>query len=104
MLIVHVLAVTLLANLGKMFPAFCYRREATGKERLALAIGMWPRGEVGTGVLVVSNSYGVGGPIVTVAALSLALNLAITGAFIWIVRRLLVKTPESIQSRTGLVL
>lgn len=90
MLIVHVLAVTLLANLGKMFPAFCYRREATWNERLALAIGIWPRGEVGAGVLVISISYGIGGPIVTVAALSLALNLLLTGVFIWIVRRLLV--------------
>ena len=89
MLIVHVLAVTLLANLGKMFPAFCYRREATYKERLALAIGMWPRGEVGAGVLVVSISYGIGGPIVTLAALSLALNLVLTGGFIWLVQKLL---------------
>jgi Kef-type K+ transport system membrane component KefB len=89
MLIVHVLAVTLLANLGKMFPAFCYRPEATYKERLALAIGMWPRGEVGAGVLVVSISYGIGGPIVTVAALSLALNLVLTGGFIWLVQKLL---------------
>lgn len=89
MLIVHVLAVTLLANLGKMFPAFCYRREATYKERLALAVGIWPRGEVGAGVLVVSISYGIGGPIVTVAALSLALNLVLTGGFIWLVQKLL---------------
>jgi hypothetical protein len=41
--------------------------------------------------------YGIGGPIVTVAALSLALNLLLKGVFIWIVRRLLVETPESIQ-------
>jgi hypothetical protein len=58
---------------------------------------MWPRGEVGAGVLVVSISYGIGGPIVTVAALSLALNLVLTGAFIWIVRRLLAETPEPIR-------
>jgi Kef-type K+ transport system membrane component KefB len=85
----HVLIVTILSNLGKMFPALCYRREATLKERLALAVGMWPRGEVGAGVLVVSISYGIGGPIVTVAALSLALNLVLTGAFIWLVKKLL---------------
>jgi len=88
-LLVHVFMVTILANLGKMFPAFCYRREASWRERLALAIGMWPRGEVGAGVLVVSISYGIGGPIVTVAALSLALNLVLTGAFIWFVKKLL---------------
>jgi hypothetical protein len=44
MLIVHVLAVTLLANLGKMFPAFLLSPRGV-QERLALAIGMWPRGE-----------------------------------------------------------
>jgi Kef-type K+ transport system membrane component KefB len=97
-LLFHVLVVTVLANLGKMFPAVCYRREAKWRERLALAVGMWPRGEVGAGVLVVSISYGIGGPIVTVAALSLALNLVLTGAFIWVVRRLLAEAPEPIRS------
>lgn len=89
----HVLVVTLLANLGKMFPVFCYRREASARERLALAIGMWPRGEVGAGVLVISLSYGIGGPIVTVAMLSLALNLLLTGVFILAVRRLTRDVP-----------
>lgn len=85
----HVLAVTLLANLGKMFPTLVYRREATWRERLALSIGMWPRGEVGAGVLILSLGYGIGGPMIVVAALSLALNLVLTGAFIGIVKRLL---------------
>jgi Kef-type K+ transport system membrane component KefB len=85
----HVLMLTIISNLGKMFPAFCYRREAHWKERLALAIGMWPRGEVGAGVLVVSLSYGIGGPILTVAMLSLALNLLLTGVFIMMVKKLL---------------
>ena len=91
---VHVLALTVLSNVGKMFPAFCYRREAHWRERLALAIGMWPRGEVGAGVLVLSLSYGIGGPIVTVAMLSLALNLALTGVFILAVRRLIGNTAQ----------
>ena len=90
----HVAALTILSNIGKMFPAFCYRREAHWKQRLALAIGMWPRGEVGAGVLVLSLSYGIGGPIVTAAMLSLALNLILTGGFILIIRRLLRGTPE----------
>lgn len=89
----HVLAITVIANLGKMFPAFCYRREAHWRERLAVAIGMWPRGEVGAGVLVVSLAYGIGGPIVTVAMLSLTLNLLLTGVFVWMVRRLLAGVP-----------
>jgi Kef-type K+ transport system membrane component KefB len=91
MLITHVLVVTILANLGKMFPLFCYKKEATWRERLAICIGMWPRGEVGAGVLVVSVSYGIGGDIVVVAVLSLALNLLLTGVFIYIVKRLLAR-------------
>ena len=90
----HVLILTVLSNLGKMFPAFCYRREAHWRHRLAVAIGMWPRGEVGAGVLVLSVSYGIGGPVVTVAMLSLALNLALTGVFILIVKQLIDGVPE----------
>ena len=95
----HVLMVTVVSNIGKMFPAFCYRREAHWKERLALAIGMWPRGEVGAGVLVVSLGYGIGGPIVTVAMLSLALNLMLTGVFILAVKKLVssIPTVEGLQ-------
>jgi Kef-type K+ transport system membrane component KefB len=92
-LALHVLAVTALANLGKMFPLFTYRREAHWRERLALCIGMWPRGEVGAGVLVISIGYGIGGPMLTVATLSLALNLLLTGAFIWAAKRLLRSVP-----------
>lgn len=94
MIALHVLAVTLLANLGKMFPALCYRKEATLRERLAVSIGMWPRGEVGAGVLVISVGYGIGGPVLTVAALSLAVNLLLTGVFILMVRKLLVNSDS----------
>jgi Kef-type K+ transport system membrane component KefB len=90
-LLLHILLITLLSNLGKMYPALCYRREANRKERLGLAIGMWPRGEVGAGILVIALGYGISGPIVTVAALSLALNLILTGIFIWLVKRLIMK-------------
>ncbi len=93
----HVAAITVISNIGKMFPAFCYRREAHWKERLAVAVGMWPRGEVGAGVLVVSLSYGIGGPILTVAVLSLALNLLCTGVFILIVKRLIAGVPADYQ-------
>ncbi|HXI01783.1 MAG TPA: hypothetical protein VNI57_01275 [Candidatus Saccharimonadales bacterium] len=91
----HVVLVTLVSNLGKMFPALCYRREAHWRHRLALAVGMWPRGEVGAGVLVLSLSYGLGGPIVTVAMLSLALNLTLTGLFILLARSLIRGVPEA---------
>ncbi len=100
MIALHVLAVTVLSNLGKMFPAFCYRREAHWRHRLAVAIGMWPRGEVGAGVLVLSLSYGIGGPIVTVAMLSLALNLALTGVLIVAVKRLIADVDEQPTSGT----
>jgi Kef-type K+ transport system membrane component KefB len=93
-LAIHVIMVTLLANLGKMFPLFMYRQEAHWRERLAICIGMWPRGEVGAGVLVISLGYGIGGDMVAVAALSLALNLLLTGVFILIVKRLLRGVPE----------
>jgi len=98
----HVGVVTVLANLGKMFAAFCYRREAHWRERLAVAIGMWPRGEVGAGVLVISMAYGIGGPVLTVAMLSLALNLALTGVFIAMVKRLAVGAVGSPAGTAGL--
>ena len=87
----HVLIVTILSNLGKMFPVFCYRKEASIKTRLALSIGMWPRGEVGAGVLIISIGFGIGGPILTVALLSLTLNLVLTGVFIYLVKKLIDK-------------
>ena len=93
MIALHVLAVTVLSNLGKMYPFFCYRNEAGWRRRLAVAVVMWPRGEVGAGVLVLSLSYGIGGPVVTVAMLSLALNLTLTGAFIVIIKRLIRDLP-----------
>jgi hypothetical protein len=98
---VHVLAVTVISNLGKMFPLFCYRKEATWKERLAVSVALWPRGEVGAGVLIVSLSYGIGGPILTVALLSLALNISLTGLFILWVRHLLSGTQASPAAAEG---
>jgi Kef-type K+ transport system membrane component KefB len=96
----HVAAVTILSNVGKMFPALCYRREASLRQRLALAIGMFPRGEVGAGVLVIAASYHMGGASLTVAVLSLALNLLCTGVFIVAVRRLIRPdlTPQLIEA------
>lgn len=89
MIALHVAVVTALSNLGKMVPAMCYRREAPINERLALAIGMWPRGEVGAGVLVIALGYHIEGPVVTVALLSLIVNLILTGGFIVAIKRLI---------------
>jgi hypothetical protein len=35
-----------------MAPAFCYQNEASRREALALSIGMFPRGEVGAGMIL----------------------------------------------------
>ncbi len=92
--VLHVVAVTVLSNIGKMFAAFCYRKEATLRERLAVSVSLFPRGEVGAGVLTLSLAYGITGPFITIAFLSLALNLVLTGVFIVIVKRLLAPSKE----------
>lgn len=97
----HVLTITVISNLGKMFPALCYRKKAHWRERLALAIGMWPRGEVGAGVLIISLSYGIGGPIITIAMLSLALNLLLTGLFIYVIMQLITHKTDLHKTDTG---
>ena len=86
---VHVLIITALSNIGKMGPALCDRKEASRRERLALAIGMFPRGEVGASMLVLCVSYGIAGPALTVAVLSLALNLLCSGLCVLLIRRLM---------------
>jgi Kef-type K+ transport system membrane component KefB len=96
----HVALITIVSNIGKCLPMAAYKKEATLRERLALSIGMFPRGEVGIGVLLVSleifrQQNMLDSPAVqqsmTIGALSLALNLALTGVFILMVIRLLPK-------------
>jgi len=80
----HVLLLTILSNIGKSFSVLCYRREASWKERLALSVAMFPRGEVGAAVLLIGLGYGFKGYESTLAVLSLAFNLVLTGMFIWL--------------------
>ena len=96
----HVVLITIVSNIGKYLPMAAYKNEASLRERLALSIGMFPRGEVGIGVLLVSleifrQQNMLDSPAVqqsmTIGALSLALNLALTGVFIMMVIRLLKK-------------
>ncbi len=96
----HVVLITIVSNIGKCLPMAAYKNEAAPRERLALSIGMFPRGEVGIGVLLVSldifrQENMLNAPAVqqsmTIGALSLALNLALTGMFIILVIRLLKK-------------
>ena len=102
----HVTMVTLLQNFGKMLPMVFYTKESSWRERLALSLSMCPRGEVGAAILVIATTLGVTGPIVVVSALSLALNLALTGVFITVVKVLLeaerkrkTHTGESVKTR-----
>jgi Kef-type K+ transport system membrane component KefB len=85
----HVLAVSLLMVLGKMFPLVCYRDEAPAKHRLALCFGMCPRGEVGASIIVISIEIGVKGPAITISMFALVLNLVLSGGFIGLVKILL---------------
>ncbi len=86
-LAVHVLVVTLLSNLGKMFPLFFYRDRRL-EERLALSIGMFTRGEVGAGIIVIALGYQLGGPFLIISVFSLVLNLLLTGGFVYWVKLL----------------
>lgn len=83
----HVVMVTLLSNVGKMIPMFFYR-DRDIRERLALSIGMFTRGEVGAGIIIIALGYNLGGPAMIISILSLVLNLILTGGFVIIVRRL----------------
>lgn len=60
LIIVHVVIVSLLSNVGKLFPVFFYRDRKLS-ERLALSIGMFTRGEVGAGVIFIALGYNLGG-------------------------------------------
>ena len=97
----NVLIITSLANLGKLVPLFCYKREATLRTRTALSIAMWPRGEVGAGILLISMNYAMPSIVLQLAELSLALNLILTGFFIYLVIRLLKKDALSKSEKTG---
>lgn len=83
----HVVIVTLLSNIGKMIPVLFYR-DKNILERLALSIGMFTRGEVGAGIIIIALGYNLGGPILIIALLSLVLNLVLTGGFVMIVKKI----------------
>lgn len=73
----HVLIVSLLSNIGKLFPVFFYR-DRKFSERLALSIGMFTRGEVGAGVIFIALGYNLGGPALAISVLTIVLNLILT--------------------------
>lgn len=93
-IVLHVLVVTILSNIGKLYPLLHYRdRKIT--ERLAISIGMFARGEVGAGVIFIAIGYNIGGPLLAISVLTLVLNLVLTGFFIVLVRRLALKSLQA---------
>lgn len=91
MIAVHVLVVSLLSNIGKLFPVFFYR-DRKFSERLALSIGMFTRGEVGAGVIFIALGYNLGGPALIISVLTLVLNLILTGIFVLWVKKLALRS------------
>lgn len=91
---VHVLIVSLLSNIGKLFPVFFYR-DRKFSERLALSIGMFTRGEVGAGVIFIALGYNLGGPALIISVLTIVLNLILTGIFVlWVKKLALISYKE----------
>ena len=89
----HVVAVSVLSNIGKLVPMLFYRNHSI-KERLALSIGMFTRGEVGAGVIFIALGYNIGGPILLISVLTLVLNLILTIGFVYTVKYLALKTKK----------
>ena len=87
-IVFHVAVCTILMNVGKLFPAFCYRDEVNLRTRIALAIGMMPRGEVCAGIIVNAIALGVTGVSITIAVLCLAVNMTCVSGFIFAVKTL----------------
>lgn len=93
MILFHVAVVSLLSNVGKLFPVFFYRDRRLS-ERLALSIGMFTRGEVGAGVIFIALGYSLGGPALVISVLTIVLNLILTGLFVLWVKKLALMGPR----------
>lgn len=91
MIAYHVVIVSILSNVGKLFPVFFYR-DRKFSERLALSIGMFTRGEVGAGVIFIALGYNLGGPALVISVLTIVLNLILTGIFVLWVKKLALKS------------
>lgn len=83
-ILLHVFIVSFLSNIGKLFPLFFYR-DRLKRERLALSIGMFTRGEVGAGIIFIALGYNLGGPALMISVLTIVFNLILTGIFVvWV--------------------
>lgn len=97
---IHVILVTLISNIGKLFPLFFYRDRKLS-ERLAVSIGMFARGEVGAGVLFIAIGYHLGGVLLIVSVLAMSLNLLLTGIFISYTKKLALASSEETINKTS---
>lgn len=95
----HVVIVSILSNIGKMVPLFFYRDRKLS-ERLAISIGMFTRGEVGAGVIFIALGYNLGGNALIISALTLVLNLILTGGFVLLVQKLALRSYDPSQELT----
>jgi Kef-type K+ transport system membrane component KefB len=95
----HVAVVTVLMIAGKMFPLICYREEADWQTRLALSLGMCPRGEVGAGIIVIAIESGIEGTAIELAVVCLAINLILSGAFVTWTRQLAHASEARIRAK-----
>ena len=93
-IIFHVVLVSILSNIGKLFPVFFYRDRQLS-ERLALSIGMFTRGEVGAGIIFIALGYNLGGPALIISVLTIVLNLLLTGIFVLWVKNLSLKAYKT---------
>ncbi len=91
----HVVIVTIISNIGKLFPLLFYRDRKLS-ERLAVSVGMFTRGEVGAGVLFIAIGYHLGGVLLVVSVLAMSLNLLLTGIFINYAKRLTLSSYKEI--------
>lgn len=91
MIIYHVIVVSVLSNVGKLFPLFFYRDRMVS-ERLALSVGMFTRGEVGAGVIFIALGYNLGGPALVISVLTIVLNLILTSIFVLWVKNLALRS------------
>lgn len=91
MIIYHVVVVSILSNIGKLFPVLFYKDRLLS-ERLALSIGMFTRGEVGAGIIFIALGYNLGGPALVISVLTIMLNLILTSIFVLWVKKLALRS------------
>jgi Kef-type K+ transport system membrane component KefB len=96
-LALHIGLITLISNFFKCATLFFYKDEASFKERLAVSVAMFPRGEVGAAVIALSIGLGLPAGPILLATASLAFNLCLTGVFIYIVKRLIIAGRDDHQ-------